>query len=118
MIGETDKGKTLFGARRAILMEEALQAKTEFDILLHGQPGEKRGAGILKEHDALFSRSGDRLIAVEEFTGGRLFKAGKEIEKRAFAAAGGAEEAENFTVGDMEIDLVEGEVGVILAELF
>ena len=46
-------------------------------------------------------------------SGGGLVKSSDEVEERGFAGAGGSDEGDHFTLGDCEVDLVEGGDGAL-----
>jgi hypothetical protein len=43
---------------------------------------------------------------------GRLAQAGDDTQRRRFAAAGRAEQTENLAVCDLEVDAIEGDIGL------
>jgi len=109
--GFTDAG----GALGAIDFSEA---KREFDVFLEGHAREKVEG--LKDHaDGVAAvageieggKRGDVPAVGEDGAGGGAVEAGDEIEERGFAGAGGAEEGEEFVVGDGEGEFVDGADG-------
>ncbi len=69
--------------------------------------------GIILEDQtdaALLGRQCGHVVVAEiDFAGGRRFKAADEIERGALAAAGGAEQADELPVRDLEGHVVYGD---------
>ena len=89
-----------------------LDAQTERDVVVHGHRREER---VALEHDAdvpiLDGHMGDVLIADEHLALRRLDEAGNGAERCRFAAAGRAEEREEFALFYLDVDVVQrGEV--------
>ena len=82
----------------------------EEDVLAHGQ---MRIEGIILENQtdaALFGRqSGHIVFAEEDLARCRRFKPADEVEHGALAAAGGAEQADELPVRDLEGHVVYGD---------
>jgi hypothetical protein len=94
------------------------EAKWEFDIFFECHAREKVEG--LKDHaDGVAAVAGeterversDVLAVSEDGAGCRAVEAGDEIQERGFTGAGGAEETEEFVVGDGEGEFVDGADG-------
>ena len=86
-----------FGARE---FEEA-----EADVALHGEPGED--AALLEDEDAASVGAGDGFVVDADGSAGGGEEAGHGVEEGRFAAAGGADEADELAVVDGEVDVGE-----------
>ena len=78
-----------------------------------GQPGEQ---GIFLEHDAAVDPgTGDRPAVDQQRPGAGPQEAAEQIQQRAFAAAGRADDADELALADIEIYLIErSHAGTIL----
>ena len=92
-------------APRGLGRFEAGAAQAERDIVVHAEP---RQRGVFLEHDADAVRhAGNRLALEDNRAFGRRRQPRQNIEQRGFAAAGGADHAEEFAAPDIEVDRAE-----------
>src|SRR6266478_3023744 len=77
----------------------------QFDVLQHRQPGKQREG--LKHHGNAVRRPDDGLAAAFGIARGRRDQSGDDTEQRRLARAGTAEQADDFTRTDGQIDLFE-----------
>ena len=94
------------------------EAKREFDIFFEGHAREKVEG--LEDHangvatiagEIERAKKSDVLAVGEDGAGSGAIETGDEIEQRGFSRAGGAEESEEFVVGDGEGEFVDGTDG-------
>src|SRR5262249_62104802 len=86
--------------------------QAESDVLLDVEPGKQRRAGVLEGHDATAAGGAARRAAATHRAGTGALEACEDVEQRRFAATGGAEQTENLAVCDLEIDAIEGDIGL------
>src|ERR1700742_3560365 len=88
------------------LARHAEAARAIADIVEHAEPGKQRA---FLEHHAAIGAGASNAVAVEQhFARGCLFEAGDQIEQRALAAAGGADQTDEILLGDVERQTVDG----------
>ena len=100
---EADDAQHLRGALVHRVLVHAAHFKSESDIAQRREPGKQRR---LLKHDAAVEPGLFDPLAVEPHLAfDRLHQAGDDAQERAFAAAGGTEQAEEFVArdGDLEI---------------
>ena len=102
-IGKADPSQHLTRRLLALLGRHAAHGKTEADVLPDIQPGEQRC--LLEDQAALWRRSGDGFAVRADRARGRLFEPGDEIEQRALAATGRAQQNDELAGLDLEIDV-------------
>ena len=105
---EADHLDVVGDALRAFRRGELEEA--EADIAFDGEPG--KDAALLEDEDAAGIGSGDYLAIDADLSAGGGEEAGHGAEQRRFAAAGGAEEADELSFGNFEVDVFEH--GVLL----
>src|SRR6059058_742455 len=80
-------------------------ARTEQNVLLHGQPREER---IRLEHHAAIGTGTRHRLSIEQHAAGRwCLEAGDDPQQRRFAAARWAEEANEVVIADRKIGLLQ-----------
>jgi len=96
---------------------QALVPEPEGDIVEDGQEWEQRIALKDRVHVAAVRWHGGDVGAVEQYPPGRRpLKAGDEPQGGRLAAAGGPEQGEELTTGDLQIDIVHRDLGETLGE--
>ncbi|SOY66402.1 hypothetical protein CBM2592_B130130 [Cupriavidus taiwanensis] len=89
----------------ALLREQAPRLQPERDVVPDPAPWIQRG--ILEHHDARGIRLGDGHAILPDFSRGGLVQARDQAQQRGLAAAAGAEQGDEFTRRDGEVDVVE-----------
>ena len=90
----------------ALGTSDALELRPELDVPAHAHP---RVEGVrLEHHAAVGARPIDRMPIDEHLTRGRLDEARHDVEQGGFAAPGGAHEAGEMRVRDLERDVLQG----------
>ncbi|MCY1355821.1 hypothetical protein D9M69_422570 [compost metagenome] len=89
----------------ALLREDALRLQPERDVVPDAAPRVQRG--ILEHHDARGIGVGDGRAVLQDLARRGLVQAGDEPQQRGLAAAAGAEQGDEFTGRDAEVDIVE-----------
>ena len=93
----------------ALLLADAGDLEREAHVLGDGHVRVQR---VVLEHHrdvAVLRRDvGDVAVADEDAAGVDLFEAGEHAQRGGLSAAGGADENEEFAVGDLEVQLVDG----------
>src|SRR5262249_58127276 len=84
---------------------QAALARPEADVLSHRHPWKQRV--VLEHHAAVAGRAGDLPAAHHHLASGRLLESGNETQQRRLAAARGADEADELSRPDREIDAGE-----------
>jgi hypothetical protein len=100
---------SISATRCSILRWHPLQAETEGYVLVHGQMG-KEGVA-LEQHvqwPALRRRVGDIVAIDPDPTGRRTLEPCDDPKQRRLAATARAEQRQEFTSADFEIDIIEG----------
>jgi hypothetical protein len=85
------------------LAEHALDAQV--DVLVAGQPRQQRV--VLEHHRALRRRPGDFAISAQQHAVGRFQQAGDQVQQRRFAAAGVADQGDEFALAHRQIDFTQ-----------
>ena len=78
--------------------------KSELDVPLHRKPGEY--AALLEDEDAARIGSSDRFAVDADFAAGGGEEAADGAQQRRFTASRGADDAKEFALGHVEIDVV------------
>ena len=87
---------------------DLLHALAEGDVLLHGHIGEQRVALEHHADAALLRGNGHQVLAVEQnLPAIDPGQAGDTTQQGGFAAAGRAEQGDEFTLGDLAVDVAE-----------
>src|SRR5690348_11513799 len=89
----------------ALFAQHAAGDQAALNISADRQPGEE--IGVLKDQPALRAGAGDRLIAHEQFAGRWLVQTRNQPKERGFPTAAGADERNELTWGNVEIDAAE-----------
>ena len=103
---EADELQVAAGFFLALFPGELQALEAELDVLADGAPGEQ--AVILEDGNATDGRGLDGLSVDLRTAARRPVEAREDGEQRALAAAGGAEQADEFAALDGEADVVEG----------
>src|SRR6185369_5047543 len=103
--GEADEFDKILGALYAAVIIEALAFKAKQDILEHCAP--RHQAGVLKDHAAVDARAGHRFAINENLAGGRFQQTVAEIDKSGFAAAARSDNRYEFTIVNLQVNVVE-----------
>ncbi len=91
---EADDVDRLQRALARFVERNALRPEADFDIVEHGEPGEQREA--LEHHRHAFCRAVDRLAGDRDLPRGRVRQPGDDAQQRRLAAAGTAEQPDDF----------------------
>ena len=110
MLGEVDHREILVDDRRPLGASAAAHAQREAHVLLGGEPGQERRAGVLEEHDAVLAGAAHRRAFELHLAAAARLEAGEDVEQRRLAAARGTEQADELALGHLEVDAVEGEL--------
>ena len=90
--------------------------QTEGDVVKHVHVAEE---GVVLEHETDFALAhmlgGDVLAVKEDVAAVGVFQSGDDAQERGFAAAGRAEQGNEFAGGDVEVDVFQR---VEVAEVF
>ena len=82
-----------------------LSSRPELDVVLHGAPGQQ--AELLEHHRPVGARAGDRLAVHPDIAGIRPDQAEQDIEEGALAAAGGADDRQEFAFADVDVEVLQ-----------
>ena len=93
------------GALFAFGRRHALGFQTEFDILLHCQPGKQRER--LEHHRHAGGRAVDQITAVHGAAGVRRDQPGHDAQQRRLARARLAQQRHDFAFGQSKIDVIQ-----------
>ena len=100
----------LFDLAVDLRLGDLLQLEGEGHVIINGHVGIERV--VLEDHGDVAVLRGDVVheLAVDiKFTLGDLFQTGDHAERRGFAAAGRADEDDEFLVLDVEVELLHGD---------
>ena len=92
------------GAGQPLFGRYAFQLQTQFNVRRYGSP--RQQAKLLKDHGPFLARAGDACAVELHLAVVRLDKTQKNIEKRTFAAARGADDTDELASGDIEIEVI------------
>ena len=95
--------RVVVGEFRLFRLADAVQA--EHQVLLHRQPREY--GAVLGNEDALRARAVAHLAVDDDTAFVRLIEAAQHLHQRGFAAAGGADDGDEFAVADREADAAD-----------
>ena len=77
------------------------------DVARRGAPRQQRLAVILEHDRDLAARLAHRLAVESHLAAGRLVEPGRQPQRRGLAAAGGADDAEEFAGSDAEAEILD-----------
>ena len=104
---ELDEGELLARDAFALGLGDALHLQPERHVAERGAPREQLGE-ILEHDAAVHAAPGDRLAADPDFARGGREEAGDDVEQRRLAAAGRADDAQEFRRGEAEARGLDG----------
>src|SRR2546426_6819407 len=114
LTGEADQIEVVMGLLAARRLRDAPHAQAELDVLERGEPVVERVVA-LEDHAAVAAGAGDRLPLQLHDAGRRLLEPGDHVEDRGLAATAGAEQAEELSARQLEIETPDGDVVGALA---
>jgi hypothetical protein len=86
----------------------SLSPDSQGDVLAHRQPGQQR---IVLEHHHLVRAGAAHRLAIHQHRAARgQIEAGDHVEQGRLAAAGMANQGDEFSLADLQINALEGEV--------
>ena len=94
----------------------AIEDERDFDVFERVEVGDEVAAGLLPDEadllaavlDHLGFGDGDEVLPADEgAAGGGLIEAGEDVEERALAGAGGADDGHEFATADLEVQATE-----------
>ena len=94
--GQADRAQQFLDAGRALGRRHAARFQRQRDVAGRGAPRQQRLAVVLKHDRDLAARLQHRLAVEIHLAAGRLIEPGGQPQRRGLAAAGGADDAEEF----------------------
>ena len=106
---QADEVEIALRTRKAFLPWQPTHPQAEFDVAERGQPGVKRVVA-LKDDAAIGTGTVDPAAGNFHAAGGGGLKTGGQVEDRGLAATAGAQQAEELTGLDVEVEVLNGRI--------
>ena len=106
-LSEMHQSKVILDSVATLSLGNTLHLHSELNVLADGQPW-KQGV-ILKDHDAIGSRTLHRLSIDQNLTGSLRLQAGNQVQERGLAATRWSDDAEKFSGTNFKIDVIQRE---------
>ena len=105
--GQADGAQQFLDAGRALGRRHAAGFQRQRDVARRGAPRQQRLAVILEHDRDLAARLAHRLAVEIHLAAGRLVEPCRQPQRRGLAAAGGADDAEEFAGPDAEAEILD-----------
>src|SRR3974390_1221137 len=105
-MGEVNHAQEEPRAVAPLALGHAGHLQPEFDVVPHGQP--RKQSEFLEQQDAVGARTQDGFAIDDYFPRCRPVKPGQKMKKRRFAAARRSDDADEFALFDLKIDILQG----------